>query len=83
MPEISSDIDGGATGQGEQGVGMGNGKESDFSSQIDEQLRRAFQEVESSPIPDKLLSLLDQLRAQGDGAGAPAGEADSSGRDRE
>ena len=51
---------------------MGNDKGSDLPGQIDEQLKRAFQEVESSPIPDKLLSLLDQLRQQ-DGSGAEPG----------
>lgn len=68
MPSIRKKYDGTAVGQGEEGVGMAKQKGSDLSGQIDDQLRRAFQEVESSPIPDKLLSLLDQLRAQDGGA---------------
>ena len=62
--------DGAAKGQGKE-VRMGKREAAD-PGQIDAQLRRAFQEVESSPVPDKLLSLLEQLRAQDAGKSGAA-----------
>ena len=43
---------------------MNDDKDSGSGGAIDAHLRRAFQEIETKPIPDRLLSLLEQLRAQ-------------------
>ncbi|MEM8789920.1 MAG: NepR family anti-sigma factor [Pseudomonadota bacterium] len=45
--------------------------------EIDDNLRRAFSDLENQPIPDRLTTLLEQLRSQGPAAGKPtAGDAD-------
>lgn len=46
---------------------------------IDTHLRRAFQELEQEEVPDRLLGLLDQLRA---GDPAKAGDGHDSGGQR-
>ena len=52
------------------------GKGNSDGKDIDAHLRRAFQEIESDPLPEHLLGLLDELR-QKDGAD---GAADASTR---
>lgn len=39
-------------------------KESPLQQQIDENLKRIFDETVQEPLPDQLTSLLDQLRKQ-------------------
>ncbi|WP_191090156.1 NepR family anti-sigma factor [Histidinibacterium aquaticum] len=39
-------------------------KGQDPKADIDEHLRRAFEEIQNDPLPDKLMGLLDKLRKQ-------------------
>lgn len=47
-----------------------NLKRSRLQSEIDDNLKRAFDEVVSQDVPDRFLTLLNQLRSQEDGNAA-------------
>ncbi len=44
------------------------GKKKTVEEQIDDNLKRVYQEAASEPLPDKFLSLLAQLKAKEEGA---------------
>lgn len=45
---------------------------SKLQREIDENLKRAYNDVLQEDVPDKLLSLLDQLRSKDEGAASAA-----------
>ncbi|CUH75629.1 hypothetical protein SAMN04488093_101344 [Tropicibacter naphthalenivorans] len=55
-----------------------NAKRSRLQSEIDENLKRAFEEVVNQDVPDRFTRLLDQLRAQEASGASRAEESDDA-----